>query len=110
MISSPPNELHDKLADLVGRIRSVVDPIRIVLFGSHARGDAGEHSDLDVLVVVPDGTHRRHTQQDLYMQLRGFGLPVDFVVATPSDLERYKDCQPCVISPALKEGVEVYAA
>lgn len=26
--------------------------VRLVIFGSHARGDAGENSDLDVLVVV----------------------------------------------------------
>lgn len=27
--------------------------MRVVLFGSYARGEADEHSDIDVLVVIP---------------------------------------------------------
>ena len=51
------------LDDLVRRIVEVAHPRQIILFGSAARGDMGPQSDIDVLVVVPDGTHcagRRH--------------------------------------------------
>ena len=51
----------------------------------------GPDSDIDVLVVMPDGVHRRQTAQLLYRQIRGLGVPFDILVATPDDLERHKD-------------------
>jgi predicted nucleotidyltransferase len=45
------------LDGLVRRIVQAVHPLRIILFGSAARGQMGPHSDLDVLVVMPDGIH-----------------------------------------------------
>ena len=46
------------LEELVQRIVEAVHPLRIILFGSAARGEMGPNSDLDVLVVMPDGIHR----------------------------------------------------
>jgi predicted nucleotidyltransferase len=43
----------------VRRIVEAVHPQRIILFGSAARGEMGPNSDLDVLVIMLDGTHRR---------------------------------------------------
>ncbi len=40
---------------LVRHIVEAVRPRRIVLFGSAARGQMGPESDLDLLVVMPDG-------------------------------------------------------
>lgn len=54
------------LTELVRRIVQTVQPKRIILFGSAARGQMGPHSDLDLLVIMPDGTHRRQTAQTLY--------------------------------------------
>ena len=49
------------VARMVECLREEFDPERILLFGSRARGDAGEGSDVDLLVVMPDGTDRRET-------------------------------------------------
>ena len=98
------------LDDLVARICRVVDPKRIVLFGSSARGTAGPDSDLDVLVIVRDGIHRRKTAQNIYGEMGGLGRPVDIVVATESDVRRFANCHAAVICPALKEGTDLYAA
>ena len=46
---------------LVGRIVAAVHPLRIIVFGSAARGDMNADSDIDVMVVMPDGTHRLKT-------------------------------------------------
>ena len=43
---------------IVQRIMDVFHPLRIILFGSAARGEAGQDSDIDLLVVMPDGTPR----------------------------------------------------
>ena len=98
------------LADLVRRIVEVVRPQQIILFGSAARGDMGPQSDIDVLVVVPDGTHCRHTAQRIYQHLIGLGAAVDAVVATESDLQQYGNNFSLVYYPALREGRAIYAA
>lgn len=67
---------------LVGRIVEDVHPLRVLLVGSATRGELAAGSDIDLLVVIPDGTHRRRTAQHLYRRLHGIGIPVDILVAT----------------------------
>jgi predicted nucleotidyltransferase len=100
----------ERMSELVSRIVEAVKPIRIILFGSTARGEAGRFSDLDVLVVVNEDTHRRKAAQLIYRRLLGFGIPVDVVVATQSDLEQYGDSPGLVYREAIREGRELYAA
>jgi predicted nucleotidyltransferase len=95
---------------LVRQIVATVRPLRVVLFGSAARGEMGPESDLDLLVVMPEGTHRRKTAQQLYRTLDGRGRPVDLIVATPSDLDKHKDNVGLIYRDVLREGREVYAA
>jgi uncharacterized protein len=56
---------------LVHKIVETVHPLRVLLFGSAARGDMTEGSDIDLLVVMPDGVHRRRTAQFLYQSIKG---------------------------------------
>ena len=100
----------EELQRLINGIVTAVQPLRILLFGSAVRGTMHDRSDLDVLVVVPDGSHRRHTAQKIYTTVRGVGVPFDVVVATPSDLERYADHVGLIYRTILEEGREVYAA
>ena len=95
---------------LVRRIIELVHPLRIILFGSAARGEMESDSDIDVLVVMPEGVHRRRTAQLLYRQIRGLGVPFDILVATPDDLERHKDNIGLIYQRILREGREVYVA
>jgi predicted nucleotidyltransferase len=97
------------LDDLVRRIIEVVQPQRIILFGSAARGDMRPDSDIDILVVVPDGTPRRQTAQTIYRNLIGLHAAVDVVVATENDLQQYGDNFSLVYYPALREGRAIYA-
>ena len=98
------------IEQLIRRIIELVQPLRIILFGSAARGEMGPDSDIDVLVVMPDGVHRRRTAQLLYRQIRGIGVPFDILVATPNDLEMHKDNIGLIYRTILREGREVYAA
>lgn len=102
-----PNE--QKLQELTERIVDAVHPLRIILFGSAARGEMGPNSDLDVLVVMSEGVHRRKTAQLIYRHLLGFGFATDVVVATESDLRKYGDNFSLVYYPVLREGKEIYA-
>jgi len=100
----------EQIDEMVHRIVEAVHPLRIILFGSAARGAFGPDSDLDVLVVMPDGTHRRHTAQDLYQRLFGIEIAIDIMVATPTDLEKHKDDFGLIYRSILREGRELYAA
>ncbi len=95
------------LAKVIRRIVEVAQPDRILLFGSAVRGEIGRNSDLDLL-VVKSGAHRRHLAQAIYRNLIGVGFPVDIVVVTPEDIERYGDSIGLVLEPALREGKVVY--
>jgi predicted nucleotidyltransferase len=96
--------------ELVRRIVEAVHPRRVILFGSAARGEMGPNSDLDVLVIMPDGTHRRRTAQEVYRRLWGFGFAKDIVVVTESDVQEYGTNPYMIIKNALEEGRELYHA
>jgi predicted nucleotidyltransferase len=98
------------LQDLVNRIVAAVHPRRIVLFGSAARGQMGPHSDVDLLVVMPDGAHRGDTTETIIHSMYGFRTATDVVVVTESDVQNYGTNPSLVIFPALREGKDIYRA
>ncbi len=98
------------LEELVRRIVSAVHPLRIILFGSAARSEMGPDSDFDVLVVMPEGIHRRQTAQLIRQHLLGLGFAKDIVVVKESDIEQYRNNPYFIIKPALDEGKELYHA
>jgi predicted nucleotidyltransferase len=100
----------EQINQLVDGIVETVDPLKVILFGSAARGDMTSDSDVDVLVVMPNGVHRRKTAQLLYQKITGLGIPFDVLVATPDDLERHKNNIGLIYQTVLEEGVEVYAS
>lgn len=100
-------EITDKLIE---RIKRAIEPVQVIIFGSAARGLMAPDSDIDVLVVVPEGTHRRYTCQNFHKNLSGFGMPVDVLVATTGDLEKHRDNPGLICRVILQEGKTVYAA
>jgi len=100
---------QEQITQLVNRIVEAVHPLRIILFGSAARGEMGPDSDVDVLVVMPEGAHRLNTMGYLHTHLFGIPLAVDIIVATPSDLEKHRDTSGLIYKTILSEGVQLYA-
>ena len=97
------------LQEIVRRIVAAVQPEKIILFGSAAREDMGPDSDLDSL-VIKSCKNRRETARKIRRKLIGIGIPKDIIVATPEDIERYKDTIGLIYRPALSEGKVLYAA
>ena len=110
MTASPAARKLDDLALLIDEIVHIAQPLRIVLFGSFARHGAGAAHDIDLLVVVTEGTNRRATTGRLYGEIRGVRTPFDLVDATPSDLEGRRDEDGLVYADIARDGREVYAA
>ncbi len=98
------------IESLVQSIVEAVHPLKIILFGSYVQDKANPESDIDVLVVMPEGVHCRRTAQQLYRQIKGLGVPFDILVTTPGALEKHKDNIGLIYRTVLKEGREIYAA
>ena len=96
--------------EIVKRILLTAKPRKIYLFGSEARSESRPDSDIDILIVIRSGGHRRKTAQRIYKSLVGVGYAADIVVVTEDDVERYKENEWMVIKQALEEGVVLYAA
>lgn len=98
------------LDEIVTRIRGAVRPLRIILFGSAARQEMNSSSDLDLLIIMPEGTHRRRTSRRIFQALRGIGVSKDVIVVTEKDVAEYGSNPSLVLKPAIEEGRELYAA
>lgn len=104
-----PLSLNEILGETIRRIRTVIQPKRVILFGSAARGEMHENSDIDLLIVIPSGIHRRKTAQKIYRNMIGVGFAADIVVVTEDDIEQYKGHPGMIIQQALREGRVLYA-
>jgi len=96
------------LEDMVHRLVEAIDPDRIILFGSRARGDMQSDSDVDLLVIKPslDPPHRRVIAA--YRALAGLCVPKDILWRTPEEVEDWKGVNNYVTTRALREGKVLY--
>jgi predicted nucleotidyltransferase len=96
------------LQEIVRRLVAAVDPDKIILFGSRARGDTNDQSDVDVMIVKPPPGKRKRWTPDAYLALRGIGVPVDVLWYTPEDFSRWSRVSFHVVAHAVKEGRVLY--
>ncbi len=91
----------------IREFRKKAEVDRIIVFGSFARGEANEDSDLDLILVG-----RKFEGKDFHSRFKGLwlkwplALAVDFLPYTPKEFERLRK-QVSIVSMALKEGVEI---
>ncbi len=85
-------------------------PRRVILFGSHARGTADAHSDVDLLVVCPVSGSRRTLMVAMDRALGGLGFAREIIVLTPEEFEIDRHIPGTVARPAWKEGKILYEA
>ena len=100
--------ITELLEEIKRRILAVSDPEQIILFGSHARGITGPDSDLDLLVIEKGIDAPRRESVRLRAVLRGLLVPIDVLVATPNQIERYRDSIGLIYNSILREGKVIY--
>lgn len=103
----------DTLREMVETIVRAVNPERIVLFGSRAKGTAGPGSDVDLLIVEDQpfgpGHGRRRELANLSRLLARFPVAKDILVFSRDEVEHWKCSLNHVIGRALREGRLLHA-
>jgi uncharacterized protein len=82
----------------------------IIVFGSCARGEITEDSDLDVLVVEPKVMSRHEEMVRLRKVLRPLGIPADVLVASKDTFEYWSDTPNTIYYEVAREGRVFHAA
>ena len=84
--------------------RAASGPARVMVFGSYARGDAGDDSDLDLIVLEPSFANK----VDEYLRSRtaigALGVGVDLLLFTEEEFERRSSVPGCLPYWAKREG------
>lgn len=98
----------DKIQEAVRRLVVAAHPLKIILFGSRARGDAREDSDLDLLVIEREVTDRVAEMVRLNRVLKGLILPVELVVISERMFEEWSNTPGTIYYEAKREGEVLY--
>lgn len=93
---------------IVARIVKEFHPERIILFGSHARGEGNADSDIDLLVVMTVKGSKREARFQIRRALRDIRSPKDIVVSSPDEFAWRKEIVGTIEYPAVREGKVLY--
>ena len=100
-----------ELAAMSSCIAENIHPERIILFGSLARGEANEDSDIDLLVVVTEGFEGRSRWRELEKirdLLASFPMAKDILLYSRDEVARWRHATNHIIAHALQEGRPLY--
>lgn len=95
---------------IIERIIADFSPKLIIVFGSVARHEAGDHSDLDLLVVMDTNLKGAKRAAAIHRRMIDIAMPMDVFVLTPSEYEANKDDRYSFVSEIVRTGIVVYEA
>ncbi len=97
---------------IVNAIRSVDEPEKIILFGSRAKDEATEESDIDLLIIEDkefnNGISRRQLRNKIRKALADIKGAKDILVYSNAEVEQWKSSVNHVIASCLQEGKVLY--
>lgn len=106
-------DLDDSTSQLIHEaVRRLVDeahPVKIILFGSFARGDMTKDSDLDFLVILPTVANRHAEMVRLRQALAPLPFPIDVLVYSVDEVRERGHLLGTTLYHALKEGKVLHA-
>jgi uncharacterized protein len=100
---------RSEIRKMVERIVREFRPAKVILFGSHARGEAGPDSDVDLLVVMDCKGSKREKRLAIRLALHKFPISKDIIVTTPEEFAWRKEIPGTIERPAEREGKVLYA-
>ncbi len=81
---------------------------QVILFGSHARGNAHAESDVDLFIIADSHEPRFKRSRKLYKLFSPYPFSMDLLVYTPEEVEAGKQTPLSFVSAVLREGKVVY--
>jgi len=93
---------------LATRLGSVTNAFCVILFGSFARGNPNESSDVDWMIIAESDQPRFKRSRSLYKLFRPYPFGMDLLVYTPQEIERGKRVSVSFVSKVLREGKTLY--
>ena len=96
------------IQEAIELLKKAAKPVKIILFGSYARGDITKDSDLDFLIIETVVKARRTEMVRLRDVLSPLRIPVDVLVISEKTYNEWKDTPGTVIYEAALEGRVVY--
>jgi predicted nucleotidyltransferase len=109
---------EDQLQEIVRKIRDTFPVRRILIFGSYARGDAHEHSDLNLCVIVTHSEERSleewpskswlYRASELKQSVASAEVALDPYVFTEGEFDALRDKEHPLVGRILEEGRVVY--
>jgi predicted nucleotidyltransferase len=92
------------IAEAGRRLAAAAPDAEVILFGSHARGEASPHSDVDFLVVEPEVADEAEESVRLHRTLRDLRLPVDVIVVSREYADRWRGVRGGLVHAAMSQG------
>jgi len=83
---------------------------QVILFGSYARGDANENSDVDFMIITESDLPRYKRSRELYKIFKPYPFGMDIIVYTPQEIEKARKSPISFVSNVLREGKSLYAS
>jgi predicted nucleotidyltransferase len=93
---------------IVRRLVAAIDPHKIILFGSRARGTARPDSDIDLLVIADSDLPRYRRSPPLYGALSDILIGMDIVVYSPREVEEWSAVPEAFVTTAVRQGEVLY--
>ncbi|HST68179.1 MAG TPA: nucleotidyltransferase domain-containing protein [Solirubrobacterales bacterium] len=92
------------IAEAGRRLAAAAPDSQVILFGSHARGEATPRSDVDFLVVEPEVANEAEESIRLHRTLRDLRLPADVIVVSREYADRWREVKGGVVHAAMSQG------
>jgi len=103
------DSINQHIQQMVKLIVAQFQPEKIILFGSHARGDGTADSDVDLLIVMPVQGSKRAKQLEIRAAVHDVRVSKDILVSRPEEFQWRKDIIGTIERPAAHEGRVLYA-
>jgi len=100
----------ERIQEAMRRIVQTAHPRAVLLFGSHARGDAKPHSDIDLMVLEEGPADPAAEAVRLREAVGRVLMAIDIVVVTREQFEYWKDTPGNVYYEAAQDGRTLYEA